>query len=344
MGIKRYIILTVIYLLGIGIYAYSLSGETYSLEIYTLSINLPIAVWIVLPAFVLFIASFFHMMFYSFKDYLYQRALKKDFDSYKSAFGRKVLGEDLELSYKTDWFKFIGKTLKTVTYKEVPHDVTLEDEEIDSLVNVVKEINEGKVTEIKKYKLSLKNDLRVKNSLNKLEADPKFAATILKECTDECSELCRSAYLKFLGYASFDEIKKLGFTPTKETFRIMMERYLDEEDKFDMPLSAIEELLLQFKATREDYLELAYEIKIKLNPDAWMALFEKLYNSPEQHAQASDAYLYVLYELQMIDKIRDILDNSEEDEYAQFKTLLFLRDHGKNVDSGIFLRFNKWHK
>jgi len=42
----------------------------------------------------------------------------------------------------------------------------------------------------------------------------------------------------------------------------------------------------------------------------------------------------------MIDKIRDILENSDENEYRKFKTLLFLRDHGKNVDSGIFLRFS----
>jgi hypothetical protein len=151
--------------------------------------------------------------------------------------------------------------------------------------------------------------------------------------------LCKAAYLQFLGYASFEEIQKLGFTPTKETFRLMMERYLDEEDKFDMPLEAIENLLMQFKASREDYLELAYEIKVKLSPDALIALFEKLYNSPD-HLAAADAYLYVLYELQMIDKIREILDNSDEDEFVKFKTLIFLRDHGKNVDSGIFLRFS----
>lgn len=339
MGIKRYMILSVIYLLAIGVYTYSLSGESYALEVYTLTLDLPIAVWIVLPTFILLIASALHMMFYGLKEYLFQRSLNKDFELYKNAFGRKVLGEDNIQMYKTQWFQFLGKTLQTLHYKSLPQDVTLDDAEIENLVNVVKDIDEGKVVDLKKYKLSLSNELRVKNALNKLKVDPKYASTILKECQDASSELCRGAYFEFLRYASFDEIKKLNFTPTKEMFRVLMERYLDVEDKFDIPLVAIEELLMQFKATREDYLELAYEIKIKLNPDAWMALFEKLYNSAE-HPEAADAYLYVLYELQMIDKIRDILENSDEGEYAKFKTLLFLRDHGKNVDSGIFLRFS----
>ncbi|DAB33975.1 MAG: hypothetical protein PWQ42_434 [Sulfurospirillum sp.] len=340
MGIKRYIVFTLIFLLGIGIYAYSLLGENYTLEVYSFSVTLPIAVWVILPAILLFIASIFHMMYYSFKEYLYQRALKKDFELFKGAYGRKILGEDSEVSYKTDSYKFIGKALKTLKFDTLPQDIDLEDESLKEFSQNVAKIEAGEVVELKKYKLSSTNPLIKKVKFNRLNADAKYASTILKECADECDDLCFAAYMKFLSYASFDEIKKLGFKPTRETFRLMMERYLDEEDKFDMPLESIEDLLLQFKATRDDYLELAYEIKAKLNPDAWMALFEKLYNSQEQHAEAADAYLYVLYELQMIDKIREILDNSEEGEYVKFKTLLFLRDHGKNVNSGLFLRFS----
>lgn len=340
MGIRRYIILTLVFLVGVGIYAYSLVGGEYTLSIYSFSMTLPIALWIVLPALLLFLASIFHMLYYSFKEYLQQRSLSKDFELFKTAFGRKVLGENSDFNYKTHFFKFVGKSLKGVHFNGFPPYVEIEDENIKSLCEVIAKVNSGEVVELKKYKLSQDNPLVTKARLNKLELDPKYAAVILKECDDEESELCKAAYMKFLSYASFDEIKKLGFKPTRETFRIMMERYLDEEDKFDIPLESIEELLLQFKATRDDYLELAYEIKTKLAPDAWMAMFEKLYNAPDQHSEAADAYLYVLYELQMIDKIREILEASDEGEYTKFKTLLFLRDHGKNVDSGLFLRFS----
>ena len=338
MRIKRYIILTVVYLLAIGLYVYSFNGDTYTLEVYKFSLSLPIAIWIVLPAILLFIASTFHMMYYSLKDFWKGRALNKDFENFKSVLSEKVIGEDSPLKFKTEFFQFVGKSLKMFDYKEV-NDLNTENEKIENMRQVFRDINDGKVLDLKKYKLSANNELIEKNHFNKLAEDSKYATTILKNCKDEKSELCQKAYFKFLNYASFDEIKKVGYEPTKEMFRVLMERYFDEEDKFDIDLDSIEELLMQFKATREDYLELAYEIKIKLSPDALIALFEKLYNSPE-HSAAADAYLYVLYELQMIDKIRDILDNSDEDEFRKFKTLLFLRDHGKNVDSGIFLRFS----
>jgi len=338
MGIKRYIVLTLVYLLAIGLYVYSFNGDKYTLEVYKFSLNLPIAIWIVLPAILLFVASTFHMMYYSLKDFWKGRALNKDFENFKLVLSEKVLDEESSLKFKTEFFKFVGKSLKMFEYKEV-NDLNTENEKIENMRQVFRDINDGKVLELKKYKLSDDNKLIEKNDFNKLAVDAKYATTILKNCKDEKSELCQKAYFEFLKYASFDEIKKLGYTPTKEMFRVLMERYLDEEEKFEMDLESIEELLMQFKATREDYLELAYEIKIKLSPDALIALFEKLYNSPE-HTAASDAYLYVLYELQMIDKIREILDNSDEDEFRKFKTLLFLRDNGKNVDSGIFLRFS----
>lgn len=340
MGIKRYVILSLIFLVGIGIYAYSLIGGEYTLSIYKFSMTLPISLWVILPAFLLFIASIFHMLYYSFREYLYHRSLNKDFELFKTAYGKKILAQDSDFNYKTSFFKFIGKSLKGMSFTGFPEYVEIEDEATKTLCELLKKIDDGEVVELKKYRLSPKNPLVTKVRLNKLNQDEKYASVILKECDDDTNELCKAAYMKFLTYASFEEIQKLGFKPTRDTFRLMMERYLDEEDSFDMPLESIEELLLQFKATRDDYLELAYEIKIKLTPDTWMALFEKLYNSPEQHAQAADAYLYVLYELQMIDKIREILEASDEGEYTKFKTLLFLRDHGKNVDSGLFLRFS----
>ena len=336
MGIKRYIALVIVYLLAIGLYVYSFNGDTYTLEISKFSLSLPIAVWIVVPAILLFIASVLHMLFYSFKEFLNSRALRKDFENYKTFFANKILFEKSKINFKTEWFKFVGRTLELTEFKE-DNQAMLDDEKIVELRNLVAKIENGEVVELKKYKLSKDNPLVIKNKLNKLKVNPKYASTILKKCDDKTSELCQKAYFEFLRYASFEEIQKLDFPPTKEMFRVLMERYLDENDDFEIPLLAIEDLLMKFKATREDYLELAYEIKAKLEPDALIALFEKLYNSPN-HEEAADAYLYVLYELQMIDKIRDILENSDEGEFIKFRTLLFLRDHGKNVDSGLFLR------
>lgn len=338
MGIKRYILLTVVYMLAIGLYVYSFNGDSYLLEIYKFSLELPIALWVVLPTILLFIASTAHMMYYYVKDFWKTRALNKDFENFKIALSEKVLDKDSEMKYRTEYFKFIAKSLKILSYKDID-DFDCEDEKIERNRKIVKNINEGEVEDLKKYRLSSQNRLVVKNELNKLIEDSRYASTILKENEDKDSELYQKAYSEYIRYASYQDIKKMNITPTKEMFRVLMQRYLEEEDTtpIEITIDEIQDLLMQFKASREDYLELAYEIKRKLEPDALIALFEKLYESPD-HSEASDAYLYVLYELQMLDKLRDILDNSEEEEFVKWKTILFLRDHGKNVDSGLFLR------
>ncbi|HIP44254.1 MAG TPA: fatty-acid--CoA ligase [Sulfurospirillum arcachonense] len=338
MGIKRYILLTVVYMLAIGLYVYSFNGDVYTLSVYKFSLELPIAFWIVLPTILLFIASTTHMMYYSLKVFWKDRALKRDFENFKIALSEKVLGEDSTLKYKSEWFKFIGKSLKILKYKEI-EDFNTEDERIEANRQVLKDLNDGKIVELKKYRLSSENILLEQNEMNRLQEDTKYSSTILKECKDTSSELYQKAYFEYIKYASYSDIKKLDFIPTKDMFRVLMERYLEEEGTvaIKLDLDEIQELLMQFKANREDYLELAYEIKTKLEPDALIALFEKLYNSPE-HSAAADAYLYVLNELQMIDKVRDILENSDEEEFEKWKTILFLRDHGKNVNSGLFLR------
>jgi hypothetical protein len=40
----------------------------------------------------------------------------------------------------------------------------------------------------------------------------------------------------------------------------------------------------------------------------------------------------------MIDRAREILENSDEEDFKEFKLLLFLRDHGKKCDTSFFVR------
>lgn len=336
MGIKRYILLTLIYMLGIGLYVYSFNGESYTFELLSFSLTLPVAIWIVVPVALLFIASILHLVFYNFKDFLYKRALKKDFETFSEAAKQKIFEENIdEISYKTDGFKLAGKILNQMKFdSSVKVDFTGE-EEFAKACEIVLNIKNGKYEDLKKYRLNKTNTLVIQNSINKLKEEPKYAIEILKNCKDMSSEQCAKAYDTLLDFASFNEIKRYDVIPDKKIFRKMMERYLHADDSFEMDMQSIEDMLEKFNADRGDYLELAREIKIKLSPDALIALFAKLYNT--KGTVAADAYLYVLYDLQMIDKIKDILANSDPDEFVKFKTIIFLRDHGKSIDIDKFL-------
>ncbi len=337
MGIKRYILLSTVFILIVGLYVYSFNGESYHLEPLGMYFTLPVAVWVVLPLIILAIASVVHMQFYSFKHYWHERGFKKDFENLKEVAKQALLGEKIDhIHFKTREFKSSGEMFYLLTV-DPSKEISLTDAELSSRYDIAKSILQGNYEEnLKKYKLSKDNPIVIQNSINRLKIEPKYAYEVLKNCDDKNSELCSKAYDALLDIASFSEIKRYHFTPDKRTFRRMMERYLEPSDSFEMDLKSIEEMLEQFNADKADYLELAHEIKVKLSPDALIALFEKLYNT--KGAVAADAYLYVLYDLQMIDKIREILDHADKDEFVKFRTIIFLRDHGKNIDVYKFLR------
>jgi len=336
MGIKRYILLSIVYMIAVGLYVYSFNGDKYTLDLYALSLNLPIAIWMVVPVFILFLASLSHLSYYSFKDFFYQRALKKDYDTFLNVTKKRILGEDSSLKFKTKWFKIPGIIIKSFEYTNKLDASKIDDEEINQYLTLVHNIQNGQYEDLKKDKLSKTNKVFIKNEKNRLIDEPKYVYTILKTCDNLDNELCKMAYDKLLDIGTFSEIKKYNFPIDKNIFRRMMERYLDDEDEFDIDLNSIENMLEKFNANNEDYLELAQEIRAKLSPEALIKLFRKLYN--EKGQLAANAYLYTLYELQMIDKVREILDNSDEDEFLKFKTLLFLRDHGKKIDTIKFLK------
>ena len=335
MGIKRYILLSFVYMFAIGLYVYSFNGDSYTVSLFNFSLALPVAIWMILPVLLLTIASVAHLIFYNFKDFLFKRALKKDFELFKDAAKSRILGDEINVAYKTDGFKFAGRLLQCMKFDPTLPASFIE-EEIAKAVAVAINIDNGNVEDLKKYRLNKNNPVVVKNMINRLAVEPKYAIEVLKNCKDLNSELCEKAYDALVSFASFNEIKRYDFPVDKRIFRRMMERYLDADDSFDMDLKSIEDMLEKFNADRADYLELAREIKIKLAPDSLIALFEKLYNT--KGSVAADAYLYVLYDLQMIDKVRDILTNSDKDEFVKFKTVLFLRDHGKQIDLDKFLR------
>ena len=334
MGIKRYILATLIYMLAIGLYVYSFNGESYTFDLFGLSLHFPIAFWSIVPVLLLAIASIGHLVFYNFKDFLYKRALKKDITLFQESVKNRILGEEVSTSYKTDGFKFAGKALQSMRF-----DATLPtsfiEEDVAKACAVAVSIANGNYEDLKKYRLSKNNPLVIQNTINRLKVEPRYALEVLKSCKTLESELCVKAYDALLGFASFNEIKRYDYPTDKKTFRRLMERYLDADDSFEMDIKSIEDMCEQFKADKADYLELAREMKIKLTPDALIALFEKLYNT--KGSVAADAYLYVLYDLQMIDKIRELLIHSDAEEFANFKTIMFLRDNGKNINIEKFL-------
>ena len=106
-------------------------------------------------------------------------------------------------------------------------------------------------------------------------------------------------------------------------------------DEIDVSADEIYVLLDDAKISKEQYLSAAVMLKNKLKPDAFLSIFEKLKSI---HADADEAYVYALYELAMIDQVREAISGSDADEFMQVKTLLFLRDHGRATPTSLFFK------
>ena len=335
MGLRRYILFSLVYIAAIGVYVYTFQGESYEITFFGIPVALPVAVWIVVPLVILFLASTAHIFFYSLIDFFKLRSVKKDQENLMSAFKSLILGEEKRYEFKTSWFDRAYEVLSVLKPDIEKKEVRLKDEQADEALGLLRKVYSGEVVELKKYKLSEKSPLFIKNEENKLKSNPSYAETILKKCTDKKSKLCKEAYLEYAKTASLENLKKFDFPPSREVFDILIERFAQsDKNALQLEIQDIKDYITNLGYNKDDFISLAKRLKTKMNPDGLMMLFEKLH---EDFDEATEAYLYILFELQMIDKIREIVESTTEDEYVKFKKLLFLRDSGKTFDIDIFI-------
>ncbi len=336
MGLKKYIIFGALLLIVMGVGIYSYTGDYYAMSIAGVNVDLPVAVWVMIPAFLLYLMTVFHLMFYGTLNFAKLRMIKKDSEKFVENAKRALLGKQVSgEGYKSEAFKLPGAILPLLNIdpkRSAHHRVY--DDGIQDILEAKQRIKDGEVIDLSKFNLLPDNALVIKNAENALKQDPKYATTILKKCDDKT--LCQKAHLALADYASLDEIKKYEVEPTKELFYKLVDRIHAKENPIDMSDEDIISYVEKLDFTKEDFIELAKKLKNKLNPDRVILLFEKL--AHEFPHEAGDGYLYLLFELQMVDTAREYLENSSEEEYPVFKYLLFLKDSGKNFDTDLFFK------
>ncbi len=335
MGLKKYLVFALLLILIIGIYVFSFEGGRYSLDFFGINVTLPVAVWVIVPALILYLFTLLHMMFYGAIDFTKKRALKKGHKNFIRATKNVLLGLDNNVQFRSEWLKLPGAILNVFNIDPKKRAKKVPNEDVQEILDLKEKLDRGEVADLSKYRLPKDNPLVIQNFENKLAKDKLHADGILKNCGDKKDEpICKKAFYAIATYAPYDQLKKYGYKIDTKAFEIIMDRYKNEKNELKLTNDEIVEMIKGLDFGKEDFIELAKKLKPKMNPDALMFLFERLFN---EFPKASDAYLFILFELQMIDKVREILQNSALDEYVKFKHLLFLRDNGKNFDIEMFI-------
>ncbi len=334
MGLKKYIGFGLFFIILLGVYVYSFEGGKYTLNLVDVPISLPIAVWIVLPVILLFLATIAHLMFYGTANAIKFRRVKKDGEKFTQAAKEALLGKEIKADYKSEFFKLPGAILPLLNsdpYKAKKYRIYNDD--VQDILETKERLENGEVVDLVKYALKPSNPNMLKNALNQMAEDKTYAATILKRCDDKAT--CKKAFLTFATYAPMAELVKYEVEPSREVFDIMIERIGAAENPLELSDDEMITYVKELDYSSDDFIALMKKLRAKIVPDRLLHLAEKL--AHEFPHVAGEGYLYVLFELQMIDDAREFLVNASEDEYQKFRYILFLKDQGRNFDTELFI-------
>ncbi len=330
MGLKKYVIGMVILIVLIGFFANSVNSDDYTIA--QLGSTSSVAFWVIFPAVIVFILSLSHMLYYSFKGYLKQRTQIKDSENFKTMIENKILNKDVDyFNFKTDNFKQVGELSSLLKFDDSKCKSKVTNEEINTFLKVIDDLKNGEVVDLKKYKLDSANSLFQKNQQNILEKDPKEAINILKDSKNLDTDISKKAFLKFVGFASKKEIDEMNIKMNKDAFEVIIDRYI--KDELELKIEDVINYLNDFFYTSKDFISLAKRLKEKLNPDSVIVFFDELY---ARFPNALEGYLYLLFELQMMESIYEIIADCGNEVCQKYKHLLFLRESGKSFHIELF--------
>ncbi|WP_198306202.1 hypothetical protein [Arcobacter vandammei] len=330
MGLKNYIIASILLIILVFGFAHSLELGEYTFSMFDYSLTLPVAVWIVLPVALLALVTYLHIIFYGLAKYFRLKAIDSDIETTFSLIESKLLGKEQKGSFRTKKFKELSSVLNQFDISPTKEIFSSSNEELNKVVSSIQNINSGKYVSEKSIKPQENSSLAKQNLLNKINEQVDFALDIVKKAENYDSNIVKTAFLKVLSEKSMTTIKKVykNINFDKELACKLFEKDR-ENSEFGFENSEILDIVKNIKLTKNDYVELAKNYKSTLNPDKIIDLFEKLSNQSEE---ATTAYLYVLSEFEMVDKLRETLANTNENEYVIFKALIDLKDAGKHYN------------
>lgn len=339
MYIKRYTIASVILMALVGAYVFAyVTQESITPQFFGMQLpSLSIAIWVVVPLFVLYLASVFHMLFHSIVASLRLHTVEKDFESLIDAIVDAYLGKkERHYKFKTDAYKLMGALLENTALFPIKDLVGKTDnQKLDAALEIIENIKNGHVQDLKKYNLSFDNELVIQNERNRYKKEELSAEDILSNSTKYADVLCKEVYVDFVAKASLYAIEKYKAYLSKEALYVILARVNADAFTLEIPNETIISLLEKLDFSKDEYIKLSSILSEGgMIPEQRIKLFEMLSESREE---VVDAYLFTLFDLEMLAPANAILDNSQADEYQNFKAYRALKECNKNYSIYLFV-------
>ncbi|MBU0924853.1 hypothetical protein KKG81_08215 [bacterium] len=330
MGFKKYVIFSIILIIAVFGYVYSLELGDYNVTLLGYSLVLPVAAWVILPVSLLALVTYLHILFYSLLKYFKERAIKKDHETMISVIKSNLLEKTDVAKFKTKDFRNLSSILSQFKLSVNDSRFTSTDEELNKIVAYVQDIKDGKFVSDKSFKVNETTPLANLNMLNKVNEQIDFAVDVLKKPENFSSNVVRQSFENVLKEKTMTTVKKLykNIKLDKDLATKLFEKDA-ANNEFGFTAEEILKIVKDLDYKKDDYLALAKNYESILQPDQIIALFEKL---SAELDESTPAYLHVLCEYEMIEKVREIVSVTADTEFTAFKALLDLKEAGKHYD------------
>ncbi|MDF1882037.1 hypothetical protein JHD50_12130 [Sulfurimonas sp. MAG313] len=337
MYLKRYTLGTLALMLFVGWYISQYLGysQTEAISFFGIHLpSLPVSVLILLPVFVLYLLSVSHMFYYSVKNFFSLRNFKKDYESLIDVIVDELLLVQKIHTFKTDRYKLLGSVLGSTAMVPKGDLILTDNNKVNEALKLIHDINDGKVVDLKKFNLPEDNELVLKNQNNRMQTLDLSPEEILNKSDKYNKDVLEKAYLSYCTSAPMFAIEKYKEYITKEALFIILSRINSEENTLEVSNESLLELISSLVLSKSDYLSISKELSIHMIPEQRTKLFETL---SDEYEEAQEAYLYTLFDLEMIDTAKEFLETQRAEDAMKFRAYLALKEAGHNFNISLFL-------
>lgn len=338
MHLKKYTVASLLLIVLVGWYVYAfITQESMSIDIFGLMLPpLSIALLVVLPMLLFYIASVLHISFYSLMGVLKLRKYEKDHEKMVDSIVDAYLGkENRSHSFKTQKYQLLGSLVDNATiFPTAEFSAEVENKKINEVLDVIKSIRNGEVADLRKYALLPSNPIVVQNERNRYKKGVLSAEDILGNPTRYDMTLQKEVYVDFVKKAPLQAIEKYKKALTRESFFTILSRINADSDTLVVSNETLLSFFQEMRLSVEEYIDASKRLSKSMLPEQRMKLFEMLSNEDEA---AMEAYLFTLFDLEMLTPAKEILDASSSSEYPRLRAYSALRECGKKFDIKLFL-------
>lgn len=337
MRLKQYSVAALIFILAIGwyIYAFKTQAST-SIDLFGIHMpSLPIALWVMVPAVMLFLATLLHISFYSILGSFKLRRYQSDFDKLIKSIHVALLNQTSRPeSFKTDRYTLLGNVLSHVTLRLDDEITASGNAKIDDAIALIRRIENKEVVELKKYNLPKENTWVIQNNLNRFEQERLSAEDILSKSEQYDAALVSKALHQFVTDAPLFAIEKYKQMLGKSALFTLLGRLNNAENHLiEIPNETLLTLFEQVHCDKACFIEASKVLGENMVPEQRIKLFELL---SEKYDEAQEAYVFTLFDLEMNEAAVELLE-SLQIAMPNLEAYNALRQCGKHYDINLFI-------